>query len=330
MTVYWQDSMDLYNNNTDLGMNYITTNGTISTTGGRFGGGGWASNGGQRGLVRSLLASETDIWISFAMNLTGGSNADVGLCAVGSGSGTEMTFTYNAVTGVMKAWRGNLSTLLGSMVSSLSSGWHWFDAHFTYSASVGVMELWIDDTQVINLTGQNTEQNSGLNLIYGLVGGDGGSSVQGTFDDILFTDSRLGDQRIETLLPSSDAGPNQGTPSTGSNHYAVVDEAQWNTSNYITMPNTSGDKEVFGFSSLASTPATVTNVKMMLVTEKSDAGSYQLEPLVIASATEADGSAQQLLTSWGVQWSHFPVNPSTSAAWAYTAVNAMTGGFKVP
>ena len=41
---------------------------------------------------------------------------------------------------------------------------------------------------------------------------------------------------------------------TGTAHYACVDEVRWDGSDYITLPNVSGDKEMFGHGSLSTTP----------------------------------------------------------------------------
>jgi hypothetical protein len=96
------------------------------------------------------------------------------------------------------------------------------------------------------------------------------------------------------------------------------------------MPNTSGDKEVFGHGALVSTPAIVHAVSIKMVSQKSDAGAYSLEPLVVSNTTEGDGSSQALTTSWGIQSSVFEADPHTSAAWTYANVNSASIGYKVP
>jgi hypothetical protein len=214
----------------------------------------------------------------------------------------------------------------------ISPGWHWIDIRCKHDNTTGIAEVWIDDVQVINSTGLNTTRSTTNPLTY-VTAGDafGGDASNMIVDDFfIYTGSRLGDSRIETLVPTSDASPNDGTQSTGATHWGVVDEPQWNTTDYITMPNTSGDKEIFGHGSIVSTPTVIHAVKVYLVSEKTDAGAYSLQPLVKSGGTEGDGASQSLTTTWGVQSAVFNTDPSTSAAWTLSAANASTFGYKVP
>lgn len=337
MSVLFRDGMDRYNTATDLLMVYNVSTGSYGTTSGRFGGGGFSPS--SIGLTLSLPSSESEFWMSMACSLTGSGSGDrvvvSFMSAASSSNGVESCLTYNNSSGAWKLWRGQMGTLLGTFTSPMASGWHWLDVHFKFDGSAGVFEVWLDDIQEIDLTAQNTIENGGQTTIIAMTWGDinSGAAAPFTIDDIFLTDvttGRLGDSRIVTLLPISDASPNQGMPSTGSDHYAVVDEPGFNTSDFITMPNTSGDKENFGFQSLTGSPATIYGVGLVLISEKSDAGAYSLEPFVISNSNEADGSSQGLLTTWSLQQSFFPTDPNTSAAWTASAVNAIQAGFKVP
>jgi hypothetical protein len=336
MSIFFRDGFDRYNVAADLLMVYNTESGSFSTASGRFGGGGFAPT--STGMTLSIAAI-AELWMGMACNLTGSGSGDrvvvSFMSAAAIANGVEGCVTYNQSSGVWKLWRGQEVTLLGSITAPMVTGWHWLDVHYKMDGSAGVFELWLDDVQLLDLTGQNTIQNGGQTQVIALTWGDinSGSAAPFTNDDIILSDNstgRLGDSRIVTLLPTSDASPNQGTPSTGSNHYAVVDETGFNTSDYTTMPNTSGDKENFGFQALTGTPTAIYGVGVVLISEKSDAGSFQLEPYVTSNAVEADGSSQGPLTSWSLQTSFFAVDPNTSAAWMAGAVNAMTAGFKVP
>lgn len=334
--VLFRDGLDRYNVTADLLMVYNSNSGSFSTTGGRFGGGGYSPS--SVGMTLSLMAG-SEFWSAMACSLTGSGSGDrvvMSFSSVASAfNGVEATVTYNQSSGLWKLWRGPLSTLLGSITAPMTSGWHWLDVHYKMDGSAGVFEIWLDDVQLLDLTAQNTIQNGGETTIIALTWGDinSGSTAEFTIDDIIISDNtlgRVGDSRIVTLEPTSDATPNQGTPSTGTNHYAVVDEAGWNTSDYLTMPNTSGDKENFGFASLSGTPTTIYGVGIVLISQKSDAGAFSLEPYVTSNSVEADGGSTNPLTSWSLQTAFFETDPNTSAAWNAAGVNAMTGGFKVP
>lgn len=341
--ILWQDAFDLYNNGADLALNYTTLGGnTVQIANGRFGGGCFQSVDGFHGISKNV-GTQTNIWMSIALNLYSASVGDLVVMQWMSdgvtASGVEATLTYNATSGVWKLWRGYLSggssTLLNSTSAPIAqNAWHWIDARFKYSDTVGEFELWIDDSQKVTLTGLDVVVNAGANLVAMVLGDMFSSNSQNMdFDDFFIYDTgtaRLGDTRIETLLPASDATPNNGTPSTGTNHYACVNEAQWATGTFITMPNVSGDKEVYGFGPLTSSPSNIWNVKAYTVSRKSDAGSFLLSPLVVSGGTEADATGQQLLTTNGTQEGMWALNPHTSTAWTTTTVNALDAGYKVP
>lgn len=337
MAIPWQDNFDIYNSASDLTLNYLTSPGSIQTTGGPNGEGCWTSAASGLGLSKSIT-SATELWLSGRIQIANTGAGDRNVCSFMSASsvsgGVEGILSYNQGTGVWTIWRGYQQTVLGTFTKSIASGWHWIDVHYKYSDTVGVFEVWIDETQMVNFSG-DTAQNSSFTIIaFALCDGFGVTNCPLSWSSVFYSDAstgRLGDSRIETLVPTSDTSPNQATPSTGTDHFACVDEAQFSFTDYLTMANTSGHKEVFGHGSISSTPAVVHDVKVILISEKDDAGSFLLEPLVISSGTEGDGSSQQLtLASPGVQQSTFLTDPHTSAAWAYAAANAASIGYKVP
>jgi len=339
MTIYWQDGMDLYPAASDLALRYQSAVGTVHQTDGRFGG-GCVQLGNQNGLsARPPGLSVTDLWLGFAFYVYGidGDKQIAGFNTIdSSNNGDTCEITYNSATGVWRAYRGRLGAQLGTAVLMLPlNSWHWVDVrcqpNTTFGGTDGTVEVWVDDVQIINLTSVNCSSFA-PNPIIGAAFGDAASnnSSPSFYDDVFMSSTRIGDTRIETLVPTSDASPNDGTPSTGANHYAVVDETQYNTSDYITMTNVSGNKEVYGHGALAGTTPTIRSVQVMMVSQKTNAGALTLQPLVKSSGTEADGSAQSVSTSWSWQGSIFETDPNTSAAWAYGAVNSASIGYKVP
>ena len=340
MTILWMDGFDQYGSANDLALNYVSNSfGAINfyPTGGRFGGGGLNSqanfSAGAYYVSRILGSTNVEVWTSFAGNLqTNGTNGNSFLMALGAGStdnnGVEVNLQYDNLTGVWtlnKPINGNIA----SFTYPVSNGWHWIDWRVKFSATAGEIELWVDDVQIYTGTGLNTVDHSTLTgWTAALIFGNGCWVIDDLF--VYTPGSRLGDSRISNLVPSSDATPNNGTQSTGATHFGVVDEIVNSTTNYITLPDTSGDKEVFGVASLASTPVSVWAVKVETLTSKSDAGTFLLQPLVRSSGTESDGASQPLTTSYSTQQSIFETDPATSAAWTGSAVNAMQIGVKVP
>lgn len=336
MSILLMDGFDLYNNTTDLGLRYTGTSMQFSTTAGRWGGGAFQL--GSVGQIYMSAALPLELWAGFALQTASTSSNDTLICSFTSVTGLEASLIYNAVTGVLKAYAGRDNTLLGSVTLSFSladNQYHWIDWHYKYStSSAGISEVWIDNTQVLNLTGVNSGFNSGQTALSAFViGSVTVNTPPGYVDDVVLTDTttgRLGNSRIETLVPTSDATPNNGTPSTGTSHFAVVDESQYNTSDYLTMTNTSGQEELFGMSDLTGTPITISAVQIIAVAENSDAGSANLATAVSSSGSTSFGSSVALSSTWKYVNTILATDPHTSAAWTTSGVNAMLAGFKVP
>ena len=253
MSILWQDGFDSYATSTDLALEYVVAGPTLNISGGRFGAGaiqitshnGWS-------LLKGLTAI-SEIWIGCAVNITSDGSSGPLFSFVNSSGGTEGTVAVNTLTGVITGSKGLVGvggTALGSSGGgAISMGsWHWVEAHYKIHATAGIIEVWVDGVQVLNLTGQNTSYSGGSTIsLAGLGNLLGAYGLTASYDDIYILDpntspntSRLGDSRIETVVPTSDAGPNNGTPLSGSTHYGAVNEAHYDTSNYLTMTNTSG------------------------------------------------------------------------------------------
>ena len=334
------DGFDSYAALNDLYQEYyLVVAGGFSTSAGRFGGGAVQLTGNTQGVYWASPTGITDIWTGFAFQKLSTNIGSAGsIISFGSVSGVESTIWYDPSTGTWTAWRGQGSgtTVLGTNVFAISlNTYHWVEIHYSISTTVGIIEVWVDGTQVLNLTGLNntqTGQTSFNSIILGLEY----YTCSGNFDDWYILDTtgsynntRLGDSRIETLRPSSDAGPNDGVPSTSGAHYAMVNEMQWNTSNSIVLGSTSGNAEVFGMTSLSTAPTTIHGVRVLAVVEKTDGGTLLANAIVKSSGVEADGNSTVLTTSFNHAFNIFEVDPNTNSPWTTPAINSMDCGFKI-
>lgn len=353
MSLIHMDGFDSYAVIADLSQEYSpTTLYNFSTTAGRFGGGalylnsGNSSNGSSEWMGKTLPTATAEVWTGCAVNSISGATSNGVMMNFLSASGLEVQILYNQVSGTWSVYRGqygNGGTQLGSSITAtLSVGvYHWVEFHFVISGTVGVVEIWIDGVQVLNLTGVNTSYSGATTVTALYLGGGfysyGVGAIKAYFDDwyILNTsgshnNTRLGDSRIETLKPTSDAGPNNGTPSTAGSHYAMVNENQWASTNTITITNTSGQEELFGMSSLSGSPSTVNAVRVLAVAEKTDAGACSLEGVISSSSTVGVAAMNALATSYQHNYAIFETDPHTSAAFTASSINAMKVGVEVP
>jgi len=181
---------------------------------------------------------------------------------------------------------------------------------------------------------KNTANATASQVSLGHHGTSGGATP--TYDDLYICDGTggtnndfLGDCRVDTLYPTSDGNYSQFTPSTGSSHFALVDETTPNTTDYNDGA-TVGDRDSYGMGNLAAlTSQTVYGVQVNAAIVKDDAGAKSAATFVRSSATDGDGAGVALGTSQAYVSQVFETNPNGSVAWTETTVNAMEAGVKV-
>ena len=332
MALLLMDGFDLYLTGADListGKWSVVVG--FSTTGGRFGGGAVTVSSVSGNALTFALASVTELWMGFALNSSG----NIPLVTLTSALGDEFVLYYNAPGQTISAKRG--ATTLGTAAVYVPANlWTWVELRFKLHATAGVVEAWINGVQVLNLTAQNTLNNGGATSITSCTLVKGGN-IGAAFDDLYVLDTtgpsplngRLGDCRIYTAVPTADAGPNNGTLSTGTTHWGVVDEVRYNTTDYTTITNTSGQGEYFTTTSFLGTTQTVYAVKVTTVVEKSDAGAANNEIGIRSGSTWAYGSSYPLSTTWSFNSAMFTVDPATSAQWTASATNSLVFGCQV-
>lgn len=336
MSVAWMDGFDLYTSASDTALTSQYTlggSGTIGTTAGRFGGGAYQAIGSST-LEKIFPAALTSVWISFAFYPVSTANSNAIIASVIGAALNQGRISYNQSTGLWQALNGG--SAIGSTTFQLNAGtFYWIEWNWTpSSSSTGTFSVWVNGTQIINLTSQTTVNGGATNITAFYFGG----SVSHTYDDLIIQDettgantTRLGDSRIETLVPSSDASPNNGTPLTGTSHFAMVDEAQNDgDTSYNTITNTSGQEELYGFGSLANTSSNIWAIKVVGVMKQVNAGTQDIESVVSSSGSVSTGGSTAITTAYATYDTILETDPHTSAQWAYTAVNAVKAGYKVP
>lgn len=242
-------------------------------------------------------------------------------------------------------------TLLGTssghtaITSTSSSVWYDLIGKCVLGASSnGSFELRLGGTTIMSLVGiTNSGSTASVDSISwtGNTGGNSGNTQNNVFWDDLYVNDAvdatatqlvpnndfLGDLRVACPLPTSDGDTTQFTPSTGSNHAALVDESPPNTTDY-NGSGTDGQRDLYNVADLSGTVAAVLSVRVGLYATKSDAGSAALKTLVKENSVVTAGSSQGIgSTSYLPYWGPFrAVRPSDGAAWTVSDVNALQIG----
>lgn len=345
MAVVAIDGFDSYNGggvSPGVQARWNATGNALTLATGRFGGQGLvhaaASTGYGKLFLPSAYASTTFGCAIKATTFqtTAGSVKPIWILWGSSGTVTQVGILIN-MNGAIEAYRQTSTTagtLLGTSANNvvILNTWHYMEVETTISDTVGVVNVYIDGVSVLALTGQDTRNGSPTTvdtLSYGQHVGNTGAGVT-VMDDLYVTDSatKLGERRVETLVPTADTATAAWTPSTGTSHFAMVDELPANTTDYNSA-SVVGNTDRYTSAGLSSTPTTIDAVDVVAYALKTDATARSIALQVKSGATTSDGSNYALATSVTQNRRLLTTDPNTAAAWAAAAVNALEFGAKV-
>jgi hypothetical protein len=200
-------------------------------------------------------------------------------------------------------------------------------------AADGTVELRIDGVNVASATSVNTATIGDAEWASVIFSGTGTTTRNPIFDDLYICNDQgstnndfLGACFVRTLRPTSDAGPNDGTPSAAVDHYTLVDEVKLDEdATYITL-DTDTDKEMFGYEALAS-GGLIFGVAMTTLVTTVTACDVRVNQVFESNASESSQNSKTLPASSYYGIHHVQeVSPDTSVAWTTSEINAGTFG----
>jgi len=346
MSLLFMDGFDHYAS-TDITKKWSTF-GTVAslnlnmTADGRRGGGSFKiTYNGANCWMGKTFAPAASVVVGFAFKFaTTNTEKAVPILKLMDASVQQVVLMLN-IDGTLQVTRAGTAVTNGTSASSLSPAtWYYVELKVTIadSISAGTCKVRVNGVDVITVaTGQDLKATANatvnevrLGYMYA------GSLVTSYFDDFYLCDAAgstnndfLGDCRIDTIYPTSDGNYSQFTCSTGSTHYALVDEATPNTSDYNDGVS-ANDRDSYGLGNLAALSSqTIYGVQVNVAALKDDAGAKNAATFVRSGSTNADGATNALGTSQLYIWNVFEQDPNAVAAWTETTVNAMEAGVKV-
>ena len=199
-----------------------------------------------------------------------------------------------------------------------------------YNMTTGACTVRSDGVVILTGTVATTASVTILNI-----GTNGSSSSNLLIDDMYILDATgavnndfLGDVKVQTLLPSAD-GSNSGlTPSTGTTHYNLVNEATPDTTSYVSSSN-AGDKDTYAFQDLSANTASVYGLTITNYAHKDAAGAGGVANVVRVGATDYASTGQSLSSSWTANNDIVEINPATGTAWTASDVNNAEFGVQI-
>jgi hypothetical protein len=213
----------------------------------------------------------------------------------------------------------------------LDAVWYYIETKVYCHTTEGTVEVRLNGTTVISLNSINTQ--TGSEAFYNTVKFT--MSMNAGLDDIYVCNGSgtscndfLGVCKILPLLPCSDTGTVQWTPSAGTEHYVLVDENPASTTDYVSS-NTQGQIDLYGYPSLAS-PRTILGVQVNTTALLSLGTSIILESPIISNGVYDLGEDFQLISSGALDQRHISTtDPSTNEPWTVANLAAAQIGVRV-
>lgn len=319
----------------------VGSSSSISSAAARNGGGG--ARGGTNGFrYASISANEHATFIvgaAFRRNSTLSSSPGLFTFSSDGNATTHITVGVDN-SGKLYVKRGSSTgTSLGTesgFTLGLANVWHYVEAKITLSDTVGVAVVRVDESIVINLSAQDTK-NAGTKTVFdNIMVFDGGGALTIDCDDFYICNGAgsvnndfMGDIKIETLYPNGNGNSSQlvGSDADSTNNYQLVDETPPNTTDYVGSATTDQkDTYAYGNTTIAGN---VKGIQVNTYAQKTDAGARSFCPVIRRSSTDYDGTDTPVGTGFAIYEQLYENDPSTSAAWTTTNVDAAEFGVKV-
>lgn len=351
MAVIFVDGFDAYNGITNITASAIglfsrwtSVSGQVSPFSmvtGRFGGQGIRSNTGF-----SISANKT-----LSVPVTGANTGTVGFAFNASRNdtvvifalyqGTVGSFATNAQLSIQLTLNGTLQVLRGATVlfttaDTYNTGvWNYIELEFFIADTGGFANLYVNGALAGSISGADTRNVAATDTynFIGIGGDTNGSEAIFSYDDLYLTNTatRLGEQRVVTVVPTSDGTPSQWAASGGAvAPFTMVDEVLCNGDVDYIFDGTINDQAVFNMASTGATPLSVSAVQIGTFTRKTDTGTRAIQlQYVDSGGTAYDSASQTLGTNYIRQVSLLENNPATATAWTPAEANALKTGVKV-
>ncbi len=291
---------------------------------------------------KSLQWSDTEVYpaIEFLLVPTGTIVMGFAYKHGGSGSGILVRFKYEGATqtslhlswnGLLEARRGTSSSnVLGLATEPLRVGtWNYIDVKVVLHDSTGSIQVRLNGQDIINATNVDTKASSGV-VAYTSVFIE--AFERGAWDDLYIYDDTGGDPSlqgsrvIENLLPESD-DTSQWTPSTGSDHYALVNDSTINDTTYISH-DTINEVDDWNYSNITEIDGGILGLAQFTRVSTDTGGVRTVNSLCESNSTE-DLDSVALSEGFNTLYRIIDEDPDTSTAWTVGGVNAATFGVEV-
>lgn len=227
----------------------------------------------------------------------------------------------------IRVTRNGTSLALGT--TALTAGvWYQFAIHAEIADSPnGEIHTWIDGVSDISATGLDT-RNGGTGVCdrY-MIRGEFGFSVR--YDDIhAWTgNDNKGNSRVPGRLPAADGTYSDWTPSSGMDHYAMVDDPVPDGDLTTVSSGTTSQRDSYTMVPLGVDPSsTIHGVVLKAISRRIDIGPRLLALFTRTNSTDFDGADVTPPFGYATQVEGYEDNPDTTSPWTVSEVDGAEVG----
>lgn len=294
-----------------------------------------------------FAATVTEFWFRMAWRINAGGIEGYPHVAFRDANGdTQLELYFNGATQSFRVYRGthDLGVLLASGNIVLRADvWYMLEGHVVIDNGAGAFLLKVNAVTDIAVSGADTQATvvAGVRS-YELFGPTSVANGELYLDDLAFNDpsgdvenSYPGLGGIHFLKAVADGDASDFTPSTGSDHYACVDDVPPNTTDWV-QARTSGSQDLY---EIEDTPEYITQINIVQVAYMAAvavSGSNELRDILRESTTTYAGDTTVTVISIDPDYvlyrgQQFYAQPDgVSGAWDDTALDALQVGIEIP
>lgn len=333
MSLIFMDGFDHYTFDQRIDKGWVGSQfSDIGSTYARFSGQGLHITSGNYYQTCDIGVNKSTIYFGYAVKKIYGGNPAVStsypfLRFMDESGVDQVLIMVNSAYGIV-AYDGSPS-LLGSSSDGVIPDQKWFylELKVTISATVGEVTARVNETQVLNLTSQDTKNGSDyirqvrLYCMY--------NNLDTSFDDIYIDDAQFhGDCRIRSFTPDSISSVNNDFTASAGNKDECVDEDQSNEDNDYITSNTLNHKQTFGITT--GSLGTVIGIQLNNHCKIDEAGTRKITPLIRSNSTNYSGTETSEITAdYLFENEIWETDPDDSNPWTQTKLEAAEFGLEI-
>jgi hypothetical protein len=286
------------------------------------------------GYMQTKIFTTTDptLIVGCALRWQSAANGSHTLSFYSSGTlGINASLYSDSVDGlVIKLGADVIST---TPLALLNDTWYYVEMKVKCDSTVGTVEIRINNTSVLSLTGINTK--AGANAYHNCFRWLPTNVTNDQIDDLYICDGSdstqndfLGICHIVGLFPTGDTATVQWGCSTGTSHFALVDENPISTADYVASV-TSGSVDLYTYPTLTGSGSIVA-VQVSSAALIYSGSSVILQSPIVSNSVTDYGPDNQITSGTVAEVQHISLtDPNTGEAWTVSGLGAASIGIKV-